>query len=172
MLINKALIELPPKFRDQPPVFPGLADTRTQWKGAEGLAADVRAHGQWLRDEARQRIGHLYPDATLPDGTSATVIAWIWARTVTCPNPACGIEMPLVRSWWLGKKKGKEAYVIPSVVPDASHPSRRRVKFAIGHDLHGAPTTSTDGTVTRTGAVCLACQGAVPKAKQDASARL
>ena len=60
-----------------------------------------------MRDEAERRIGHLYPKAQLPDGTEATVIAWIWARTVTCPNPACGIEMPLVRSWWLGKKKGK-----------------------------------------------------------------
>lgn len=162
VLINKALIELPPNFRDQPPVFPGLADTRTQWNGAEGLAADVRAYGQWLRDEAQRRIGHLYPDAVLPGGTTATVIAWIWARTVTCPNPACGIEMPLVRSWWLGKKKGKEAYVIPSVITDLSHPSGRRVAFAIGHDPQGAPTASTDGTVTRTGAVCLACQGAVP----------
>lgn len=162
VLINKALIELPPKFRDQPPVFPGLADTRTQWKGAEGLAADVRAYGQWLRDEAQKRIGHLYPDATLPDGTKATVIAWIWARTVTCPNPACGIEMPLVRSWWLGKKKGKESYIVPTVVADANHPSGRRVTFAIGHDPQGSPTASTDGTVTRTGSVCLACQGAVP----------
>ncbi len=162
VLINKALIELPPKFRDQPPVFPGLADTRSSWRGAEGLAADVRAYGQWLRDQAHQRIGHIYPDATLTDGTAATVIAWLWARTVTCPNPACSIEMPLVRSWWLGKKKGKEAYVVPGVVPDPSHPSRRRVAFAIGHDPRKAPTASTDGTVTRTGAVCLACQGSVP----------
>ena len=164
VLINKALIELPPNFRDQSPVFPGLADTRTQWKGTEGLAADVRAYGQWLRDEAQNRIGHLYPDAMLPDGTTAPVIAWIWARTVTCPNPACGIALPLVRSWWLGKKKSKEAYVIPSVVADASHPSGRRVQFAIGHDPQDAPTASTDGTVTRTGAACLACQGAVPLA--------
>lgn len=162
VLINKALIELPPKLRNQPPVFPGLADTRTQWKGAEGLAADVRAYGQWLRDEAQLRIGHLYPEATLPDGTNAKVIAWIWARTITCPNPACGIEMPLVRSWWLGKKRGKEAYIVPSVVTDASHPGGRRVAFAIGHDPQGAPTASTDGTVTRTGAACLACHGAVP----------
>ena len=161
VLINKALIELPPKFRDQPPVFPGLADTRTQWKGAEGLAADVRAYGQWLRDEAQQRIGHLYPDATLPDGTTAPVIAWIWARTVTCPNPACGIEMPLVRSWWLGKKKGKEAYVVPQVVRDASHDSGFRVTFEIGHDLTGAPSTE-EGTVGRTGAHCIACKAAVP----------
>lgn len=158
VLINKALIEIPPKFRDQPPMFPGLADTRSSWKGAEGLAADVRAYGQWMRDKAEQRIGHLYPKAQLPDGTEANVIAWIWARTVTCPNPACGIEMPLVRSWWLGKKKGKEAYVFPHVVPDAAHPSGRRVEFSIGHDPTGP---DTEGTVGRTGAECVACLSGV-----------
>ncbi|WP_084211515.1 DUF1156 domain-containing protein [Pseudonocardia acaciae] len=161
VLINKALIEIPPKFRDQPPVFPGLAESQIRdWKGAEGLAADVRAYGAWMRDEAEKRIGHLYPNATLPDGSKATVIACIWARTVTCPNPACGIAMPLVRSWWLGKRKGKEAYVVPSVVPDPTHPSGQRVKFEIGHKTAGAPTVATDGTVSTTGARCLACEAA------------
>ncbi len=163
VLINKALIEIPPKFRDQPPVFPGLAESEfREWKGAEGLAADVRAYGQWMRDEAEKRIGHLYPKATLPDGTKANVIAWIWARTVTCPNPACGIEMPLVRSWWLGKKKGKEAYVVPKVVRDLSHPSGQRVEFQIGRDPALAPTADKDGTVGRTGGRCVACDTAVP----------
>lgn len=162
VLINKALIEIPPKFRNQPPVHPGLADsTTTTWRGAEGLAADVRDYGQWMRDEAEQRIGHHYPKATLPDGTQATVIAWIWARTVTCPNPTCGIEMPLVRSWWLGKKKGKEAYVVPSVVDDPTHLSGKRVTFSIGHGLTSAPTTSSDGTVGRRGGICVACNSPV-----------
>lgn len=162
VLINKALIEIPPKFRDQPPVFPGLAESEIRgWKGAEGLAADVRAYGTWIRDEAEKRIGHLYPKATLPDGSKASVIAWIWARTVTCPNPACGIEMPLVRSWWLGKKKGKEAYVVPRVVADSSHPSGQRVRFEIGHDKNGP---ATDGTMSgRQGGVCLACDALVSK---------
>lgn len=162
VLINKALIEIPPKFRDQPPVFPGLAESQIRtWRGAEGLAADVRSYGQWMRDQAEQRIGHLYPDATLPDGTTAPVIAWIWARTVTCPNPACGIELPLVRSWWLGKKKGKEAYVVPSVESDASCPSGLRVQFHIGHDSKAGPAADIDGTVGRTGATCVACQSPV-----------
>ncbi|MCX2966286.1 DUF1156 domain-containing protein [Gordonia aquimaris] len=166
VLINKALIEIPPKFRDQPPTYPGLADSEIrQWKGAEGLAADVRAYGQWMRDEAEKRIGHLYPKATLPDGTKATVIAWIWARTVTCPNPACGIEMPLVRSWWLGKKKGKEAYIVPTVVPDKGHPSGQRVVFDIAHSVSTAPTKESDGTMSgRTGARCVACDGFAPVA--------
>jgi putative DNA methylase len=124
---------------------------------ASDLAEDVRRYGQWMRDEAERRIGHLYPKAKLPDGTSANVIAWIWARTVTCPNPACGIEMPLYNKRWLGKKKGKEVYVVPRVVGG-------RLEFEIGYDVARAPTKADDGTVTRTGATCVACRTAVPLA--------
>jgi putative DNA methylase len=162
VLINKALIEIPPTFAGQPPVFPGAAESRLgPWLRASGLAEDVRQYGAWMRDRAFERIGHLYPKAMLPDGSQATVIAWIWARTVTCPNPACGIDMPLVRSWWLGKKKGKEAYVIPAVVTDPEASSGRRVVFSIGHDPADAPNASTDGTVGKTGGTCVACGTAV-----------
>jgi putative DNA methylase len=158
VLINKALIEIPPKWAGQPPVFPGAAESRMgEWSRATGLAEDVRRYGQWMRDEAEKRIGHLYPKATLPDGSSAPVIAWIWARTVTCPNPACRIEMPLLRSWWLGKKKGKEAYVVPRV-------EHGRVEFDVGHNIARAPRAGDDGTVSRTGAVCVACGTATPLA--------
>lgn len=169
VLINKALIEFPPKFAGQPPVFPGAADTRLgTWPRATGLAEDVRSYGAWMRDRAKERIGHLYPDATIVDEqtkkkTKATTIAWIWARTVTCPNPACGIEMPLVRSWWLGKKKGKEAYVVPVVVDNVDAPTERRVKFTIGHEKAKGPTATTDGTLGRQGAVCVACRFAVQR---------
>ncbi len=162
VLINKALIEIPPKWADQPPVFPGAAEQRLDWPKATGLAEDVRRYGQWMRDEAEKRIGQLYPRAALPDGSEANVIAWIWARTITCPNPACGVRMPLVRSWWLGKKKGKEAYVIPSVVHDSD--GKPRIEFAIGHDLKLAPTKENDGTVDRNGATCLACRSSLPLA--------
>lgn len=155
VLINKALIEIPAKFADRPPVFPDAAGQRNSWPKATGLAEDVRRYGEWMRDEAERRIGHLYPKATLKDGTKATVIAWIWARTVTCPNPACGIEMPLVRSWWLGKKKGKEAYVVHRVVDG-------KVEFRIGHDPKYAPTAKDDGTVGRTGATCVSCATSAP----------
>ena len=151
VLINKALVEIPPKFADAPPVFPGVAQDRLTWPRATGLAEDVRRYGAWMRDEAEKRIGHLYPRATLEDGSEADVIAWIWARTVTCPNPACGIEMPLVRSWWLGKKKGKEAYVVPEVVDG-------EVRYTIGHDPKSAPTKEGDGTMHgRSGGTCLSC---------------
>jgi len=112
VLINKALIEIPPKFAGQPPVFPGAAESRLgDWPGATGLAEDVRRYGEWVRNEAEKRIGHHYPKAKLANGSQATVIAWIWARTVTCPNPACEIETPLVNSFTLSKRKGKEAHV-------------------------------------------------------------
>ena len=153
VLINKALIEFPSRFSDQPPIFPDVASSEIRgWRGAEGLAADVRAYGSWIMNEATRRISGLYPSAS-----GSTVIGWIWARTVTCPNPACGIEMPLVRSWWLGKKRGKEAYVVPVVVDDRSHPSGRRVDFRIGHDRTTLPAANADGTMSRGKAMCVAC---------------
>lgn len=156
VLINKALIEIPPRFAGRAPVFPGADDGTRSWPGAHGLAEDVRRYGEWMREEAWRRIGHLYPRAQLPDGSQATVIAWIWARTVTCPNPACGIETPLVSKWWLGKKKGKEAYIIPTVVGD-------HVEYSIGHDPKRAPTKQNDGTISgRRGAVCVSCRSVMP----------
>lgn len=162
VLINKALIELPPRFVGRPPVFPGLATTRIGWDRAQGLAADVRAYGEWMRDQAEQRIGHLYPKAVLSDGSKANVVAWIWARTVACPNPACGIVMPLVKSWWLSKKKGDEAYVVAEAVDDAAVPSGRRVRFSVETERATAPTAANDGTVGRQGARCVGCGAAVP----------
>jgi len=121
VLITKALIEIPPKFANQPPVHPaargGVGGTGA-WIGAAGLAEDVRRYGAWMRDEAERRIGHFYPKARLPKergGGEATVIAWLWARSVTCPNPACGGLMPLASSYWLSKNKGKETWVEPIV---------------------------------------------------------
>lgn len=145
VLINKALIEIPPKFSGQSPVFSGSAGTRTGWQCAEGLAEDVRRYGEWMRDEAENRIGDLYPKVTAEGGTEHTVIAWIWARTVKSPNPANPIEVPLVRSWWLSKKKGKEAWVHASVVDGKMH-------YEVRHDANG-PTGDGDGTINRKGAI-------------------
>lgn len=89
---------------------------RNGWNGAQGLAEDVRYYGEWMKQEAYKRIGHLYPKVKVPHeqgGGEATVIAWIWARTVKCPNPACGCEMPLASSFVLSKKNGKEAWIEP-----------------------------------------------------------
>jgi len=158
VLINKAMIEIPPKFRDQTPVYPGLADSQIRnWKGAEGLAADVRAYGMWMRDEAEDQIGRYYPKAVLADGSEATVIAWIWARTVKCPNPACSIQLPLVKSWWLSKKRGKEAYVSPRIIGSPDNLSALRVEFEVVQGRVGGPADAEDGTVGRTGATCVSC---------------
>lgn len=119
VMINKAMIEIPPKFQGLPPVNPearAKLGSELAWKGSTGLAEDVRYYGEWMKEEAFKRIGHLYPKAKLPNGTDATVIAWIWARTVKCPNPACGCEMPLVNSFSLSKKKGNEYWIVPEVV--------------------------------------------------------
>lgn len=119
VMINKAMIEIPPRFAGQRPVNlawrsrAGMADV--PMKGAAGLAEDVRYYGEWMKQRAYERIGHLYPNVKIPGGGygEATVIAWIWARTVKCPNPACGCEMPLASSFVLSKKKGKEAWIEP-----------------------------------------------------------
>ena len=115
VVITKALIELPPKSAGDPPVNPEYVSDGpdlSSWRGAQGLAEDVRHYGAWMHDRAKERIGHLYP--TGPEGE--TVIAWLWARTVRCPNPACGATMPLVRSFLLSKKPNKKAWVEPVVV--------------------------------------------------------
>lgn len=119
--INKAMIEIPPRFAGKAPVNPDaqVSAMRSGWSRAQGLAEDVRYYGEWMKQEAYKRIGHLYPKVKVPHeqgSGEATVIAWIWARTVKCPNPACGCEMPLASSFVLSKKKGKEAWVKP--IPD------------------------------------------------------
>jgi len=139
VLINKALIEIPPTFAGRPPVHPGAAGTRNAWGRSEGLAEDVRAYGNWMRDQAERTIGHLYPKVTGPDGTQHTVIAWIWARTVNSPNPANPIEVPLVRSWWLNKKKGSEAWIEARVVG-------RKIHYEVHNDANG-PKGDDDGTI-------------------------
>lgn len=119
VMINKTMIEIPPRFAGQSPVNPDSRtrlDGATGWQGAQGLAADVQYYGEWMKREAFRRIGHLYPKVKVPHalgGGEATVIAWIWARTVKCPNPACDCEMPLASTFVLSKKKGKEAWVKP-----------------------------------------------------------
>lgn len=156
VMINKAMIEIPPRFAGQAPVNP---DSRTRldgaagWQGAQGLAADVQYYGEWMKREAFRRIGHLYPKVKVPHeqgGGEATVIAWIWARTVKCPNPACGCEMPLVHSFILSKKKGKEAWIEPLF-------ENGKTAYAVHHE--GKP--ALEGTINRKGAVCACCSSPV-----------
>lgn len=126
IMINKAMIEIPPRFAGMAPVNPEaqISHMEHTWSRAQGLAEDVRYYGEWMKEEAFKRIGHLYPKVKVPreqGGGEATVIAWIWARTVKCPNPACGCEMPLASSFVLSKKKGKEAWVEPIIANSKVH---------------------------------------------------
>ena len=162
VLINKAMIEIPPKFAGRPPVNPEARGEKrlfTQtWRGAQGLAEDVRYYGKWMRDEAEKRVGHLYPKVKLPKehgGGEATVVAWLWARTVKCPNPACGAQMPLVRSFWLSTKAGKQAWVEP-VVDQSQQPP------VVGFGVRSGIGRPRDGTVNRRGTTCLCCGTPVP----------
>ena len=163
VLINKAMIEIPPKWAGQPPL--SEQHTLDHWPGSTGLAADVRHYGEWMRAEAYKRIGHLYPKAKLSDDTEATVTAWLWARTVVCPNPACRAEMPLVSSFWLSKKKNRRAWIEAEVDRGVDPPS---IRFTIGGDTEGRrhPGTAPDPPKVARGAkfLCLACGNVAPDA--------
>ncbi|HPZ08923.1 MAG TPA: DUF1156 domain-containing protein [Candidatus Eremiobacteraeota bacterium] len=152
VMITKALIEIPPRFAGKPPVNPevrGKMFNKTEWPGASGLAEDVKYYGQWMKKEAEKKIGHLYPKG--PNGE--TVIAWLWARTVKCPNPACGAEMPLVRSFELSTKKNNRAWVEPVIDRE-----NRKVRF----EVRTGEGKVLEGTVDRRGAKCIVCNTSVP----------
>ncbi|MEW5879735.1 MAG: DUF1156 domain-containing protein [Pseudomonadota bacterium] len=160
VLINKAMIEIPPKFAGRPPVNPESRKEKSlvarEWKGAQGLAEDVRYYGQWMRDEAERRIGHLYPKVAVtpemakrrPDlkpyvGKKLTVIAWLWVRTVKSPNPAfANVDVPLAPKFWLSSKAGKEAYVEP-VIEDGGY--RFTVKMGKPRDAEAAKNGTSAG---------------------------
>jgi putative DNA methylase len=118
VMIGKSMIEIPPKFKDMKPIHPGGPE-QLHYKNVEGLAEDVQYYGEWMRQQALKRIGHLYPNVDLPEeygGGSATVIAWIWSRTVPSPDPAyADVDVPIASSFALSTKKGKEVWIEPKV---------------------------------------------------------
>lgn len=177
VMINKAMIEIPPKFAGQAPVGPLPEGEKQQnmmedWAGAKGLAEDVRRYGHWMREEAFKRIGHLYPKVKItpemaaerPDlkayeGEELTVIAWLWARTVKSPNPAFShVDVPLASSFLLSSKKGKEAYVEPVIERD-----QYRFKVKVGTP----PEDAKNGTKVGRGGnfQCLISKTPIPVAE-------
>jgi putative DNA methylase len=154
VLINKALIEIVPQFSQRPAVNPRTRDnelSRKDWSRARGLADDVRYYGALVYEEVKKRLAHLYPRVSLPQeigGGYADVVAWIWARTVTCPNPSCRAKMPLVSSFWLSSKKKK--WVCP-----ISDYGRKLVSFEVRNGGVAPPPTkiATKGSKFR----CLIC---------------
>ena len=152
-LICKAMVEIPPRFAGLPPVNPdaraGFGSSTTRQR-AQGLAEDIEFYGEWMRDRAFRRIGHLYPTVELPEsqgGGEATVIAWLWARTVRSPDPSWGGHVPLVNSWILRKKKNKPVVWAEPVI---NRPTRT-VSYRIREGGH-----PPKGTVKRQGGTCLA----------------
>jgi len=173
VLVNKAMIEIPGRFLDRPPVHPsinpvsGFARSPSHagrgkqkqlwaqnWKNVQGLLEDLNYYGNWVQQHAEKRLKYLFPPAKIPAGKGsglATVIAWLWVRTVRCPNPACGANMPLASKWDLSRKKGKATWVQPIVDHSQTPPVIRYI-------IAGGKGTPPERTVKRGGARCLACE--------------
>lgn len=147
VLITKATVEIPQRFAGMPPVNPE-ARTRTHPRrpnGAQALAEDLRYYGESVYEEAKRRIGHLYPKVTVSDamadgredlkayvGRDLEVVAWLWAHTVICPNPACRSDMPLITTYWLSKGKNRKVWIEPL-------PAGHRVRFRVATGNGEAP---------------------------------
>lgn len=193
--INKAMIEIPPKFAGRAPVGPVIEAERgtkkanqnafEDWSGARGLAEDVRRYGAWMREQAQQRIGHLYPRITvtqemlaanhlgnnsrgeplyqnngltgLQAGQELTVIAWLWARTVKSPNPAFGhVDVPLASSFILSSKTGKEAYVQPVIIEGDDRGEGQNAGYRFEVRTGTPPAEAKNGTkLARANFACL-----------------
>ena len=172
VMIGKAMIEIPPKFKDREPVHPGPRD-RNHYRNAEGLAEDVKHYGEWMREQAFRRIGHLYPQVDLPKehgGGKAIVIAWIWSRTVPSPDPAFGnVQVPIASSFLLSSKAGKEAWIEPIVDKAAKTISYRIRKGGTKEEIAAAKV----GTKAGRGANfrCLLSDTAITPAYVKASGR-
>ena len=158
VLLTKALVELPHPFRNRSPLnLNAQQSSRTVAErkrlGTAGLADDIRYYGAWIREEAHKHIGHFYPAVQLPDGSSVPAVAWLWARTIPCINPACGLDMPLTTTFQVCKKRGNEHWTKP-IVDRASN----TISYVVQNRDEGIPKR---GTVNRNGAFCIECGSAV-----------
>ena len=153
VLIQRAMLEIPPRFAGRPPVHPDAGTALSSWERAQGLAADIEAYGRWMGEEAKRRIGHLYPDAVGLDGAKHTPIAWIWARTVESPDPAWSGHVPLIASWILARRPGKPTVWIEPIIDRNAQTIRYEIR-------HGG-TPSHERTVHRGKGVCIATGSAI-----------
>lgn len=142
-LLTTALADLPARFSRTPSVFP-IAQATMERAGG-GLSTDVRAYAQRIRERAVEKLAPLYPPTA-----GAEVHAWLWARTVTCPNPTCRAATPLVSKFLLSTKRGQKVWAQPIV--DGGRP-RYEVRSGKGE----VPAA----TVGRNGAKCVVCAGAI-----------
>ena len=170
VMITKSLIEIPARFQNYPPVHPHEQSTSTKaYRGANGLAEDLRCYAVGLQKEAQKRLDGLYPPVTVDgdffkhnphiagkdvqQGEELTPVAWIWAHAVACPNPACQAEMPLARAFWLSKDRKEKVWIEP--VTD-------RVSYTVRYEVRTGAGQPPDGTVNKRGARCIICKTSVP----------
>lgn len=159
ILITKALVEIPTKFAGQAPVNCEARNKpiNSVWPGTTGLAEDVRYYGRLVRDKAVQAIGKYYPKISLSEaaGGESDVVAWLWARTIVCPNPACGLQIPLLKSYSVSTKKGTQSWVEP-IIDEGSN----EVRFTVCSGK-AVPENARHGTILRNGAVCPRCLSSI-----------
>lgn len=160
VLITKAMIELPCQFKGHPPINPkadqmgmtvttGRKSKKMPWRGNAGLADDLRYYGRWIREKAWERIGHLYPSVKLPSGREVTPVTWLWARTVPCNNPACGIQMPLLSTLQLQKNQSEEHWIKPTLDSESE-----RISWKV---QEGKGNIDVSSTASKKGGLCIAC---------------
>jgi putative DNA methylase len=154
VLIQRAMIEIPSRFRGMPPVNPEVDGGLSTWQRAQGLAADIEAYGKWMGEAAHQRLAAFYPVLLGPNGQGLTTIAWIWARTVQSPDPSWTGHVPLVASWTLANKKGQPRVWIEPVLDSASQ--------SISYEVRTGGSPTHDRTVTRGNGVCIATGATIP----------
>lgn len=154
VLIQKAMIEVPPRFAGCAPVHPDAQAELATWERAQGLAADIEAYGSWMRDEANRLIGEHYPGVTGSNGETLVPIAWIWARTVESPDPTWKGHVPLVASWELAKRPGKPTIWVEPVIDRDSQ--------TITYEVREGGTPTHERTVDRGNGVCVATGSAIP----------
>jgi putative DNA methylase len=155
VLINKAMIEIPPKVTGKLPIGPTQfkkkqTDLHEDWSGKKGLAEDIRRYGAWIGDAARKKLRDYYPKILVDNVGECDVVGWIWARTTTCPNPACRCTLPLLKSLQLTKKEGKQTFLVPKVKFISNI---AEIYFDISYDK----TSEAQGNVKRKHAECFAC---------------
>jgi len=150
VLIEKGVVEIPPKFLGQEPINPEMKSSKIKgnWIGCKGLASDIRYYGKGIQEQAEKQLSQYFRNPN----SSFNPSIYIWMRSVKCPNPACGCELPLTASFWLSKRKSRPCYLKPIV----KHNKIERFEIIYGKD--NAPSA----TVSRTGAKCICCEATIP----------
>ncbi len=151
VLITRTLTQLIPRVRGRAPIQPEDRLAAVSGGSLDGLVTDVRHYARRVREVAWQQVGHLYPAVN-----GDTVIACLWARTVTCANPACGATIPLYTSPWLSKRRSEKRWLKPVAVG-------KHAEFEIGEG-DGPPPPATKASPRGATFRCLSCPEPTPEA--------